>query len=112
MKKTAFIVLFTLLGLLTFSQQSFIPESLVINIEVPVRVFNNKSFIDKLTIKDFQLFENDIEQKKVKGVQKDCTPLLVKIFCLLICLCQDRLQIIIWRGDRHDIIVLHQEAVH
>ena len=63
MKKTAFIVLFTLLGLLTFSQQSFIPESLVINIEVPVRVFNNKSFIDKLTIKDFQLFENDIEQK-------------------------------------------------
>jgi hypothetical protein len=63
MKKTAFVLMFALLGLLTFSQQSFIPESLVINIEVPVRVFEGNDFKDNLTIKDFQLFENDIEQK-------------------------------------------------
>jgi hypothetical protein len=62
MKKTAFVTSFLLLGLFAFSQQSFIPESLVINIEVPVRVFDGNRFVENLTIKDFQLFENDIEQ--------------------------------------------------
>jgi hypothetical protein len=62
MKKPVFMLIFALLGLLAFSQQSFIPESLVINIEVPVRVFKDQAFVENLTIKDFQLFENDIEQ--------------------------------------------------
>ena len=44
-------------------QEAFIKHSLVINIEVPVRVYQAGSFIDNLTIDDFEVWENDISQK-------------------------------------------------
>ncbi|MDH7511924.1 MAG: hypothetical protein QHH14_03135 [Clostridiales bacterium] len=44
-------------------QQSFIEQSLVINVEVPVRVFKGATFIDDLTIDDFEILEDGIPQK-------------------------------------------------
>jgi hypothetical protein len=44
-------------------QQSFIEQSLVINIEVPVRVFDGSRFVDSLTIRDFEIYEDGIEQR-------------------------------------------------
>ena len=50
----------------------------VVNIEIPVRVFRGESFIDNLTIADFEVFENGIRQKveavyliKKKSVAKE-----------------------------------------
>lgn len=48
---------------LTIFAQEITHESLVINIEVPVRVFNGNIFIDSLTIDDFEVFEDGIPQK-------------------------------------------------
>ncbi len=45
------------------AQQSFIEQTFVINIEVPVRVFQGERFIDNLTIDDFEVFEDGIRQK-------------------------------------------------
>jgi hypothetical protein len=50
------------LGLLA-QQQSFEEQSLVLNIEVPVRVFQNNVFLTDLTARDFELFEDGVEQK-------------------------------------------------
>ena len=47
----------------SFPQQSFIEQSLVINIEVPVRVFDGARFVDGFTIDDFELLEDGIPQK-------------------------------------------------
>lgn len=44
-------------------QQSFTEQALVINVEVPVRVFKGATFIDDLTINDFELLEDGIPQK-------------------------------------------------
>jgi hypothetical protein len=44
-------------------QQSFEEQSLVLNIEVPVRVFQDNTFLTDLTAKDFELFEDGVEQK-------------------------------------------------
>lgn len=44
-------------------QQSFTEQALVINVEVPVRVFQGTAFVDHLTINDFELLEDDIPQK-------------------------------------------------
>jgi VWFA-related protein len=67
MKKILLFVTLTLLCLSLFSQQvsqeSFVEESLVINVEVPVRVFKGKTFIDDLTLKDFEILEDGIPQK-------------------------------------------------
>ena len=67
MKKILLFVTLTFLCLSLFSQQvsqeSFIEESLVINVEVPVRVFKGKTFIDKLTLKDFEVLEDGVPQK-------------------------------------------------
>jgi len=67
MKKILFLAALTFLSLSLFSQQSsqqsFIEQSLVVNVEVPVRVFNGSKFIDNLTIKDFEVFEDGIPQK-------------------------------------------------
>ena len=63
MKKIILIVTLTFLSLSLFSQQSFIEQSLVINVEVPVRVFEGSTFIDNLTIKDFELIEGGVPQK-------------------------------------------------
>jgi len=53
-------VIFLCLSL--FSQQ-IIEESIVINVEVPVRVFKAGTFVDNLTIDDFEVFEEGIPQK-------------------------------------------------
>jgi len=33
-------------------------ESLVLNVEVPVRIFDGNTFVDNLTIDDFELYED------------------------------------------------------
>jgi len=38
-------------------------ESLVINVEVPVRIFKDGNFIDSLSINDFKIYENGVPQK-------------------------------------------------
>lgn len=38
-------------------------ESLVINVEVPVRIFKNGNFVDSLSINDFEIYENGTLQK-------------------------------------------------
>lgn len=45
------------------AQQSFTEQALVINVEVPVRVFRGADFVDNLTIDDFELLEDGIPQK-------------------------------------------------
>ncbi len=64
-KKRAILIYFVfLMGVtLVAQQQSFIEQSLVVNIEVPVRVFDGPKFVADLTIKDFELLENGVEQK-------------------------------------------------
>ena len=51
-----------LLALTAFPQQ-ITEESIVINIEVPVRVFQGGNFVENLTIDDFEIFEDGIAQK-------------------------------------------------
>ena len=48
---------------LGFSQQSFIEQSLVINVEVPVRVFDGNIFVDTLGKDDFEVLEDGVPQK-------------------------------------------------
>jgi len=50
------------MGLALFSQQ-VTEESVVINVEVPVRVFDGDAFVDNLTIDDFELLENGLPQR-------------------------------------------------
>ncbi|MGD2245708.1 MAG: hypothetical protein PVI11_04085 [Candidatus Aminicenantes bacterium] len=52
-----------LMSLALFSQQIFVEESLVINIEVPIRVFDGNTFVDNLTIDDFEVYEDGVLQK-------------------------------------------------
>jgi hypothetical protein len=63
MKKIALLSLFTLLNFAAFPQQSFIKQSLVVNVEVPVRVFHNGMFVENLSIDDFELLEDGVSQK-------------------------------------------------
>ena len=53
---------FSLLSLCVFSQQ-VAEQAMVINIEVPVRVFENGSFVDNLTIDNFEILEEGFPQK-------------------------------------------------
>ncbi len=57
MRKQAFIVGISVLSLALLAQE-IQHESLVINVEVPVRVFSAGKFIDHLTIDDFEVYEN------------------------------------------------------
>jgi len=52
-----------LAGCFSLFPQQVTEESVVINIEVPVRVFEEGRFIDDLTIKDFTVFEDGKSQK-------------------------------------------------
>lgn len=61
MKKGLLIASVFLMSLVLFSQQ-IKEEATVINIEVPVRVFSGKTFVDNLTIDDFEVLENGIHQ--------------------------------------------------
>lgn len=61
--KTILILVFLiLLGVLVFPQD-IQEESKVINVEVPVRVFQGNHFVDNLQLKDFELLENGVPQK-------------------------------------------------
>ncbi len=51
-----------LLSLAAFPLQ-ITEESIVINIEVPVRIFQGGNFVENLTIGDFEIFEEGIAQK-------------------------------------------------
>jgi phage gp36-like protein len=44
-------------------EQAFKEVSLVVNIEVPVRVYDDSIFVDDLTINDFEILEEGIPQK-------------------------------------------------
>ncbi len=51
-----------LIGLGVFSQQAA-EQAVVINIEVPVRVFDHGNFIESLNIEDFEVLEDGVPQK-------------------------------------------------
>ncbi len=61
MKKILLFSFVFLMSLVLFSQQ-IKEEATVINVEVPVRVFSGKTFIDNLAIDDFEVLENGIPQ--------------------------------------------------
>lgn len=64
MRQRLFPVLLTV-GILTpfVSGQRIQEESLVVNVEVPVRVFRGSEFVDHLTAADFEVFEGGIRQR-------------------------------------------------
>jgi len=61
MKKIILFAVPVILSLSLFAQQVN-EESIVINIEVPVRVFQGNDFVDSLTIKDFEVLEDGVPQ--------------------------------------------------
>jgi VWFA-related protein len=63
MKKGIFYLVLFIACSLGFSQQSFIEQSLVINVEVPVRVFEGNLFVDTLGKEDFEVLEDGVAQK-------------------------------------------------
>jgi len=63
MKKIILLFCILILSFSVFSQQIFIEQSLVINVEVPVRVYESGKFVENLTIKDFEVYEDSISQK-------------------------------------------------
>jgi len=62
MKKYIFIVGILGLGLVLLTQE-LQHETVAINIEVPVRVFTKGKFVEELTIKDFEVYEEGVLQK-------------------------------------------------
>jgi hypothetical protein len=62
MKKAFFLTSVLIISLAAYSQQ-INQQSLVINIEVPVRVFKSGAFVDNLTINDFEILEDGVPQK-------------------------------------------------
>jgi VWFA-related protein len=63
MKKIAFLAIVLGLSFPAFSQESFVEQSLVLNVEVPVRVFQGQAFVKNLTIEDFEILEDGVPQK-------------------------------------------------
>jgi len=62
MKKVFLSAAILIMSIAVFSQQ-ITQESLVINIEVPVRVYKRNTFVDNLTMDDFEILEEGIPQK-------------------------------------------------
>jgi VWFA-related protein len=62
LKKHIFIIGVFVLGM-TLLAQEIQHETSAINIEVPVRVFTKGKFVEELTIKDFEVFEEGVPQK-------------------------------------------------
>jgi len=62
MRKILFLPVFIVLCLSVFAQQ-ISEEAVVLNVEVPVRVFQGNTFIDDLTINDFEVFEDGKKQR-------------------------------------------------
>lgn len=63
MKKALIVICLLILNIAFFPQEAFKEVSLVINVEVPVRVFDGKTFVDNLTMDDFQVYEDGVRQK-------------------------------------------------
>jgi hypothetical protein len=63
MRKTLVIFCFLMMGYFLFSQQAFKEASLVVNVEVPVRVFDGKAFVGSLAMDDFEVYEDGVAQK-------------------------------------------------
>lgn len=63
MPKRTFIFCLIIFSSLLSGQETLQETSMVVNIEVPVRVFGGDAFINNLTIDDFELFEDGILQK-------------------------------------------------
>jgi hypothetical protein len=94
MKKLLFVSGILLLNIYHFSQQTT-HEVSVVNITVPVRVFKGDSFVDNLTINDFEVYE-DGKLQKIEAVyfiremnilkeegEKKLTPKVSRQFVLL-----------------------------
>jgi hypothetical protein len=62
MKKGTFIICILLL-ILFLPGQEIQEEAIAINVEVPVRVFKGNTFIDNLTMEDFEIYEDGKLQK-------------------------------------------------
>ena len=62
MKKVIVLSITVMLAVILAAQE-LQHEAIAINVEVPVRVFKGSSFIDNLTIGDFELFEDGVKQK-------------------------------------------------
>ncbi len=62
MKKQILIILIATLCF-TFSSYQIQEERVVINVEVPLRVFEGNTFVDNLTIEDFEVYEDGKLQK-------------------------------------------------
>lgn len=94
LKKIILSAAIATLSLVLFAQE-LAHESLVINIEIPVRVFKGSSFVDNLTIEDFEVYEDGKLQKieavylikktsiKKKEEKKKFTPKVSRNFVLL-----------------------------
>jgi VWFA-related protein len=63
MKKIAVLAIVLGLSFPVFSQESFVEQSLVLNVEVPVRVFQGAAFVNNLTLEDFEILEDGVPQK-------------------------------------------------
>jgi hypothetical protein len=63
MKRIIVISCLLLLNITVFPQEAFKEVSLVVNIEVPVRVYDGLRFVDDLTIEDFEILEEGVPQK-------------------------------------------------
>ena len=81
LKKHTIFLTILVLGLTLFAQE-IQHEAIAVNIEVPVRVFKGKNFIDNLTIDDFEVYEDGILQKtealyliKKKNIEREDTEL-------------------------------------
>ncbi len=72
MKKHTILLAILVLGL-TLLAQEIQEEAVAINIEVPVRVFKGKKFIDNLTIDDFEIYEDGILQITEAAIPKTDT---------------------------------------
>ncbi len=62
MKKLIFFIVFITLAIIPVAQE-IQHETIAINIEVPVRVFDGKKFVENLTINDFVIYEDGKKQK-------------------------------------------------
>ena len=61
-KKIFLLLVFPILSFVLFSQEVY-EEVFVINIEVPIRVFKSGTFVDNLTLDDFEVYEDGKLQK-------------------------------------------------
>ena len=80
MKKLILLAAISVFSLVFFAQE-ITHETLVINIEVPVRVFKSGEFVDNLTIDDFEVYEDGILQQieavyliKKKAIERTFNP--------------------------------------